>query len=77
MTWEVSNQYATQIRFDVTSSLGLQFPVFGNLSFVPQYTIFLYENQNNRDWLAARTLAIALRWTFDRNSAIGPHTTLS
>ena len=77
MTWEVSNQYATQIRFDVTSSLGLQFPVFGNQSFVPQYIIFLYENQNDRDWLAARTLAIALRWTFDRNSAIGPHTTLS
>jgi hypothetical protein len=73
----VSNQYATQTRFDVTSSLGLQFPVFGNLSFVPQYTIFLYENQNNRDWLAARTLAIALRWTFDRNSAIGPRTALS
>jgi hypothetical protein len=73
----VANQYATQTRFDVTTSLGLQFPVWGNLSFVPQYTSFLYENQNNRNWLSARTLAIALRWSFDRNSAIGTDVALS
>jgi hypothetical protein len=71
------DQYATQTRFDVTTSAGIQFPIWGNLSFLPQYNIFLYENQNNRNWLAARTFMVALRWTFDRNSAIGPKTALA
>jgi hypothetical protein len=72
----IHNQYATQTRFDVTNAFGLQLPIWGNLSFVPQYSLFLYENQNNRSWLAGRTVMGSLRWTFDRNSAIGVKTAL-
>jgi hypothetical protein len=68
--------FPTQTRFDVTSSLGVQLPIWGNLSAVPKYTLFLYENQIAHDWLKSDSTTIELRWTFDRNSAIGPKVAL-
>ena len=64
------DQYTTQAYYAFTSSIGLQIPIYGNLSFVPSYGAFFYENFNQFHSLIAKTATIDLRWTFDHHDPV-------
>ncbi|HXC33666.1 MAG TPA: hypothetical protein VNZ56_14390 [Verrucomicrobiae bacterium] len=65
-----ADQYTTQAYYAFTSSIGLQIPIYGNLSVVPSYGAFFYENFNQFHSLIAKTATIDVRWTFDHHDPV-------
>lgn len=64
------SEYTTQAYYAFTSSIGLQVPIYGNLSLVPSYGAFFYENLNTFHSLIAKSAALDVRWTFDHYTPV-------
>jgi hypothetical protein len=66
--WGVRNvlsQSAVETRYDLVTAAGFQLPIRGNLTLLPAYQVFFYENMNVYKPLVSKTINVSLSWTFD------------
>jgi hypothetical protein len=66
--WGIRNvlsQSTVQTRYDLVTAAGFQLPIRGNLSLLPAYQVFFYENMNVYKPLVSKTINVSLSWTFD------------
>ncbi|MEI9978279.1 MAG: hypothetical protein WDN23_04640 [Edaphobacter sp.] len=66
----ILSQSTVQTKYDFVTAVGLQVPIRGNLSLMPAYQVFYYENMNIYKPLVAKTINLSVTWTFDWHAPV-------
>ena len=64
------SQSTVQTKYDFVTAIGLQVPIRGNLSLMPAYQVYFYENMNLYKPVVGKTINVSLTWSFDWHSPV-------